>query len=68
MKYGLSQSQAARILGIKNYKLVSHWENGFRSPTEMTKRFIRLLLELPRHQSEILLKKLESYGDDDANS
>ena len=64
-KFGLSQADAARILGIMNRKLVSQWEIGFRKPTLIVCRFIRLLNDLPRAQTEAILKKLESYGDDD---
>lgn len=64
-KFELSQVDAARILGIANRKLVSQWEIGFRQPTLIVRRFIRLLNDLPRAKTETILKKLESYGDDD---
>ena len=65
--FGFSQTEAAHLLGITNSKLISQWETGFRSPTIMTRRFIRLFNELPRHQTEAILKKLESYIKDDGD-
>jgi len=65
-KFDLTQSDTARILGIKNPFLVSQWETGFRSPTTLTRRYVRLLVELPANQAQAILKKLEAYGNDDA--
>ena len=60
-KFNLNQADAARILGIKNAALVSQWETGFRSPTLVTRKFVKLLLALPTRQTKAILKMLEAY-------
>jgi len=55
----LPQERVAQILGIMNALTISHWETGFRVPSEPIRRLIRTLNSIPKAEAEHFLYKME---------
>ena len=61
-KLNMPQSDMAFYLGVKNKLLISHWETGFRSPTEPVQRLVRFLNTLSHVQAKKILIELQKVA------
>lgn len=58
----MPQSDMAFYLGVKNKLLISHWETGFRSPTEPIRRLVLFLNTLSRVQAKKILIEFQKVA------
>lgn len=61
----LSQDQLSRAFGVANRNIIYRWENEIRKPVEVIRRLACLLNDLPKHEAEKFILKLEKYGKRD---
>lgn len=54
-RLNMPQSDMAYYLGIKSPMLISQWEIGYRSPSELVRRLVSYLNTLPPTQAKRVL-------------
>ena len=60
-KLGLSQEDLAQALGVQGRLTVYRWETGSRKPSEIIRRLILLLNDLPEREAKKLLHRIQEY-------
>jgi DNA-binding transcriptional regulator YiaG len=63
-KLSMPQSDMALYLGVKNKLTISHWENGFRSPSEPVRRLVKHLNSLSFVNAKRLLIDLQKQSQE----
>jgi DNA-binding transcriptional regulator YiaG len=66
-RWGLTQAQMADLMEVSGKLIVSHWENGFRSPSSIVQKLYRMIDELPDHEAKQLVKWLEKYSSKESD-
>ncbi len=59
---GLSQEEAAKILGLSGKQAVSNIETEFRNPSKLSAALMRVFEELPEKRSKELQSMLREFG------
>lgn len=65
-RWDLTQAEMANLMEVSGKLIVSHWENGFRSPSGIVQKLYRMIDELPEHEAKQLVKWLEKYSSKDS--
>jgi len=61
-RWGLTQAQMAELMEVSGKLIVSHWENGFRSPSAIVQKLYRMLDQLPKAEARKLLEVLKRFS------
>ena len=61
-KLGFSQEDLAQALGVQGRLTVYRWEVGDREPSELIRRLILLLHDMPEREAKKLLHRIQEYG------
>ena len=62
-RLGLTQKELAEILGLSSYMPINHYESGFRQPSELIKRVMRIFDRWPEKKSNELREALKEMGE-----
>lgn len=62
-RLGLTQKELSEILGLSSYMPVNHYESGFRQPSELIKRIMRILDHWPEKKSLELREALKTMSE-----
>ncbi len=60
-KFLISQDRCAKVLGVKK-STISHWETGYRQPSEPIRRLIYSLMKTPSVQADEFLARFIEAG------
>ncbi len=60
-KFGLTQTELAKVLGVSGKVPISHYETGFRSPSSLTLAFLSLLNSLSERKARELIELMSEH-------